>query len=172
MSKNWVPKFVGRENELRQLNSGLTKAREGAGKIIFITGEAGVGKTRLALELAKSKDDLDFEFLMGQCIYRDGTDPYLPFIDMFKGYLSEHPYLARAIQASLRSPGLILFDFFKFDERRYSNVPSKENAGASKNGKKTTKKSRTKKHEYGPYSELTEDYVISYLINQLYFLKL
>ena len=96
----WETKFVGRNEELSQLINNLEQARAGKGRILFITGEAGIGKTRLVKELSEQSEILDFEFLRGECIYYEGTDPYLPFIDMFKGYLSEHPYLAKAIQAS------------------------------------------------------------------------
>ncbi len=116
----WEPEFVGREAELKILIENLNHARNGNGSIIFIRGEAGIGKTRLALELSKQKISFGFEFLTGQCIYHEGTDPYLPFIDMFKKYLSTHPYLASAIQVSFKSPFGELFDFYPIDESRYT----------------------------------------------------
>jgi predicted ATPase len=124
---SWEARFVGRDNEFRLLLDGIEQARKGHGNILFITGEAGVGKTRLAYELLNQKDELNFEFLCGQCIYREGVDPYLPFIDMFKGYLAEHPYLAQAIQASFKSQDGVIFDFYQIDKQRYSPNNSKIN---------------------------------------------
>jgi len=116
----WEAGFVGREDELKQLLFGLEQARVGQGGILFIIGEAGIGKTKLVEELAKKKISSKFEFLSGQCIYRDGTDPYLPFIEMFRGYLSTHPYLATSVLASLNTPANFIFDVFSTDLSRYS----------------------------------------------------
>lgn len=120
----WDASFVGRQNELRQLRLGLEKAKSGHGNIIFITGEAGVGKTRLAEELPKLKIPFQVEFLKGQCIYHDGVDPYLPFIDMFKGYLTAHPYIATTVMASFSKPASIIFDYYPTEINKYSTESS------------------------------------------------
>lgn len=44
------PPFVGRQHEWDQLTSALAKTRSGAGRVVLIIGEAGVGKTRLSEE--------------------------------------------------------------------------------------------------------------------------
>ena len=41
------PKMVGRERELERLKGRLDDALDGKGSTIFISGEAGIGKTRL-----------------------------------------------------------------------------------------------------------------------------
>jgi pimeloyl-ACP methyl ester carboxylesterase/sugar-specific transcriptional regulator TrmB len=54
-----LPIFVGRQDELRQLEEFLEKTRKGNGNTIIIGGEAGIGKTRLVDELmftARSKN--------------------------------------------------------------------------------------------------------------------
>ncbi len=117
----WISSFVGRQNELKQLRLGLESAKAGKGRIIFITGEAGVGKTRLAEELINLKIPFKYEFLKGQCIYHEGVDPYLPFIDMFKGYLTEHPYIATAIMASFSSPASLIFNYYPTEIEKYSS---------------------------------------------------
>jgi serine/threonine protein kinase/tetratricopeptide (TPR) repeat protein len=43
--------FIGRDNELNRLKQALTAAQKGSGSIIVISGERGIGKTRLAQEL-------------------------------------------------------------------------------------------------------------------------
>jgi len=45
--------FVGRQRELAALRAAWTRAAHGAGSYVLIAGEAGVGKTRLAAELAR-----------------------------------------------------------------------------------------------------------------------
>ena len=43
--------FIGRETEMQQLTTNLLRARDGTGGGLLITGEAGIGKSRLASEL-------------------------------------------------------------------------------------------------------------------------
>ena len=46
------PPFVGRTREFRQLMQLLGAARRGYGQVVMISGPAGIGKTRLAEEVA------------------------------------------------------------------------------------------------------------------------
>jgi DNA-binding SARP family transcriptional activator len=46
--------FVGRQRELAALRAAWTRAAHGAGSYVLVAGEAGVGKTRLAAELART----------------------------------------------------------------------------------------------------------------------
>lgn len=124
----WEADFVGRDRELKQLTDAIEQARIGNGSLLFIIGEAGVGKSRLVSELSKLRTDLDFEFLKGVCIYQEGTDPYLPFIDMFKGYLTTHPYLAQALQSSFSPSAAAIFDYYSIEESRYTPNTQPENA--------------------------------------------
>jgi predicted ATP-dependent serine protease len=45
--------FVGREHELRELRHGLDKALAGEGRLFLISGEPGIGKSRLVEQLAR-----------------------------------------------------------------------------------------------------------------------
>jgi DNA-binding SARP family transcriptional activator len=49
--------FVGRGNELAALRAAWTRAGNGHGSIAFLHGEAGVGKTRCAAELARTVEE-------------------------------------------------------------------------------------------------------------------
>jgi class 3 adenylate cyclase/DNA-binding response OmpR family regulator/tetratricopeptide (TPR) repeat protein len=46
-----MPNLVGREEELERLNRYWSKARRGSGQVVHLLGEAGIGKSRLVLEL-------------------------------------------------------------------------------------------------------------------------
>jgi predicted ATPase len=165
MSNTWETQFIGRHEEMSKLLAGLEEARKGQGSILFITGEAGIGKTRLVNELAKNKDALDFEFLHGECIYYEGTDPYLPFTDMFKGYLSEHPYLAKALHSSVDSPSITISDVFPIVQPKYSPVkpetePKDKKQKSSKKGKRSKKGKEQDEEDdesklTGPYGDVS-----------------
>ena len=44
--------FVGRERELAELRTGLDDASAGHGRVFLLSGEPGIGKTRLAEEIS------------------------------------------------------------------------------------------------------------------------
>ena len=77
--------FVGRESELAALDQTLEAVRSGSGATILIAGEAGIGKTRLATELANRARDDGFEVLLGRSIDLVGTElPYQPFVEALR----------------------------------------------------------------------------------------
>ena len=76
--------IVGREAELRQLEGLLEKAHLGAGRIVFITGEPGLGKTSLANEFLDYANQRPGSILCstGYCVEQYGTsEAYLPFLN-------------------------------------------------------------------------------------------
>jgi predicted ATPase len=74
--------FVGRERELGELGRALDVARAGSGTAVLVAGEAGIGKTRLASELAARARDAGFEVLLGRAIDLVGTElAYQPFVE-------------------------------------------------------------------------------------------
>lgn len=79
------PLFVARERELGSLQSHLEAAMAGEGRIIFISGEAGQGKTSLMAEFAyrAQADHPELVVAAGACQALTGiADPYLPFRDL------------------------------------------------------------------------------------------
>jgi DNA-binding SARP family transcriptional activator len=74
--------FVAREHELARLDEFLDSVLSGQGRVIFVTGEAGTGKTALAREFAwrAEKAHGDLIVASGNCnAYTGSGDPYLPF---------------------------------------------------------------------------------------------
>ena len=77
--------FVGRVRELAELGRALGAARAGSGTAVLVAGEAGIGKTRLASELAARARDEGFEVLLGRAIDLVGTElPYQPFAEALR----------------------------------------------------------------------------------------
>ena len=85
-----LPSFVGREPEMRKLEALLTQAIEGTGRVVFITGEPGIGKTSLSDEFLRRARKQQSGILMsrGRCVEQYGTgEAYLPFLDAMSGLL-------------------------------------------------------------------------------------
>ena len=77
--------FVGRQHELGELERALDPTRAGRGATVLVAGEAGIGKTRLASELASRARDAGFEVLLGHSIDLVGTElPYQPFVEALR----------------------------------------------------------------------------------------
>ena len=79
--------LVGRGAERARLGSALEQACEGAGSLVLLSGEAGVGKTRLAAELAANATTV----LRGTATH-GGSAPYAPVIAVLRGLLRAEPH--------------------------------------------------------------------------------
>jgi tetratricopeptide (TPR) repeat protein len=86
--------FVGRGRELSELELGLDDARAGRGGLFLLTGEAGIGKTRLADELAEKARARGFSVRWGRCWEVGGAPAYWPWIQVLRGLLRDAGDLA------------------------------------------------------------------------------
>ena len=78
ISRTRVP-LVGREKELSELTAAYDDAVSGSGRIVMLVGEPGIGKTRLAEELAASADgNGNARVLWGRCPEQQSAPPYCP----------------------------------------------------------------------------------------------
>ena len=75
--------FVGRERERSELSSALTDAISGQGRICLISGEPGIGKSRLCAEVADKAQGAGMAVMVGHC-YEQESVPYLPFIEILE----------------------------------------------------------------------------------------
>jgi serine/threonine protein kinase len=81
----------GREGELQRLESLLTSAVAGAGRVALLTGEPGIGKTALTRAFAYSarKRNPDVLLARGVCLEQYGTgEAYLVFLDALSSLLN------------------------------------------------------------------------------------
>lgn len=79
------PVFVARKIELERLNTYLEQSLSGKGQVVFITGEAGSGKTALIQEFARQVQEAHPDLIVasGKCNANTGIgDPYSPFMEM------------------------------------------------------------------------------------------
>lgn len=96
--------FVGRAEELEQLRSLFAKAERGTRQLIFVTGEAGIGKTRLVEQfLDESRiHETGGAVLRGQCVQQHGQrEPYMPVLEAIERHLAS-PIGAGWVQSALR----------------------------------------------------------------------
>jgi ABC-type oligopeptide transport system substrate-binding subunit/class 3 adenylate cyclase len=84
--------IVGRERELSQLREAMDGVLSGAGGIVFVTGEPGIGKTRLIQELRQTFASATPPhgrtlWLEGRCVSYGESMPYSPFRDLLRAWL-------------------------------------------------------------------------------------
>ena len=113
--------LLGREAELARLDGALTASLEGDGRLVLIAGEAGIGKTRLAEELARVARGRGALVLWGTGVEDDGAPPYWPWVQVLRrcaelpsgplprtgpGATDLSDLLPEAFQAALAGPGV------------------------------------------------------------------
>ncbi|MGI8332454.1 helix-turn-helix transcriptional regulator [Actinomadura scrupuli] len=94
--------LVGRESELRVLTAALDAAAAGRPGVILISGDAGIGKTRLAGQLAATARERGWAVLVGQCAELGESMPYLPLADALR-HATRDPARAPGVWDALRS---------------------------------------------------------------------
>jgi DNA-binding SARP family transcriptional activator len=78
---------VGRADQLAELRSGVDAAFGGRGVVFMIGGEAGVGKSRLADELAREARDRGAQVVWGRCWEAGGAPAYWPWVQVLRSLL-------------------------------------------------------------------------------------
>jgi DNA-binding CsgD family transcriptional regulator len=78
--------LVGRERECDALAAHVDAALRGAGRLILLSGEAGIGKTALAAVLSRAAATQGARVLVGRCYDRTETPPYGLWADLFSHY--------------------------------------------------------------------------------------
>jgi predicted ATPase len=97
--------FVGRMQELHELRSGLEEASSGHGSLVLVTGEPGIGKTRLMQEFAGMASASGWHVLVGRCWEEGGAPPYWPWIQVVRAAGGEFEELAEPPSDRLAAPG-------------------------------------------------------------------
>ena len=79
--------FIGMQREMRDLRAALEDSLAGRGRLIMLMGDAGIGKTRVAQELATYASLRGAQVLWGRCYREQGTPPYWPWIQAIRSYV-------------------------------------------------------------------------------------
>jgi len=78
---------VGRQAELDTAQGLLDEATQGAGGVLAVFGEAGMGKSLLTQEIAKQARKREMRVIAGACLSYGGDIPYLPWADVLRALL-------------------------------------------------------------------------------------
>jgi DNA-binding SARP family transcriptional activator len=81
--------FIGRAREMGVLLAGLEKALHGRGVLFMLVGEAGIGKTRTAEELAVHAYLRGARVSWGRCYEGDGASAYWPWVQVLRTCMRE-----------------------------------------------------------------------------------
>ena len=91
--------LVGRDAEVGQLGAVLARADEGAGSLVLVSGEAGIGKTRLCAELRRWHQQRGGRVLLGRAAAQEASLPYAALADMLRAARRAEPAVWEAARA-------------------------------------------------------------------------
>ncbi len=79
--------LVGRDSELRVLDEGMTEAVAGRGGLVFVTGEPGIGKSRLVEEAGRLARRRGCRVVWGRCRETEGAPAFWPWTQILQALL-------------------------------------------------------------------------------------
>ncbi|MFQ5944967.1 MAG: adenylate/guanylate cyclase domain-containing protein [Anaerolineae bacterium] len=79
--------FVGRDAELGQLLELFHEVRGGHPRVAIVTGEAGIGKSRLLLEFRRRISNFEAGWFVGHCVPYGRSTPYRPIVEILRALL-------------------------------------------------------------------------------------
>lgn len=82
------PVLIGRDAHLRVLHDAIERGGRGAGGVVLISGEAGIGKSRLIAEAKRqaSASGVAMRVVQGICFEPDRALPFAPFLDLLQSW--------------------------------------------------------------------------------------
>src|SRR6266436_8559967 len=78
------PVLIDRVNDLATLQALIDQAKSGRGQVVLLSGEAGIGKSRLVAETKAYAAAQGFLLLQGSCFLADISSPYAPLLDLLR----------------------------------------------------------------------------------------
>ena len=105
-----MPSFIGRDRELALLENTLLKVENGGGRVVGITGDPGIGKSRLLAEFRRRSADR-VNWVEGQCLSYGGGIPYLLALDLLRSHCGivetdTTETIAEKVRAGLQAAGI------------------------------------------------------------------
>ena len=92
--KRWLSeseRIIGREKEIKEIKNLLNLCLQGKGQILAITGEPGIGKSRLVHELVKLSEKAGYQTFQGNCISYGSSFSYHPWAQILTDFFGIFP---------------------------------------------------------------------------------
>lgn len=86
------PALIGRANDLAALHLLVDQAGKGQGGVALISGDAGIGKTRLIAETTAYAASHNVLPVQGTCFPADVASPYAPVLDLLRILFEQYPW--------------------------------------------------------------------------------
>jgi predicted ATPase/DNA-binding CsgD family transcriptional regulator len=83
-----TPQLIGRALQLEALQNILAEVRSGRGQAVLVSGEAGVGKSRLVREFQVVSNEENLVIFQGSCFEQDQVIPFAPLVDVLRQQLA------------------------------------------------------------------------------------
>jgi tetratricopeptide (TPR) repeat protein len=113
--------FVGRGQELDQLSAAFEEALGGRGRLILLSGEPGIGKSRLVDEFASRARESGV-LLWGRCWEAGGAPPYWPWVQLLRTYLRARD--AESVRADLGTGAIDVAQMLPEIRELFPDLPS------------------------------------------------
>ena len=94
--------LIGRRHELESLVGALERAQAGQAAVVLVSGDAGIGKSRLVAELCAIARERGGLVLQGQCAALGESMPYLPLADAL-WTAARDPAVPAEVRAAVRA---------------------------------------------------------------------
>jgi class 3 adenylate cyclase/tetratricopeptide (TPR) repeat protein len=91
-------RLVGRERELGELRSAVSDVKEGAGAVVLVEGEPGIGKSRL---VAEARSESEVLWLRGRSVETRDAAGYRPFAEQLRSWVGTEPSWATLVAKAL-----------------------------------------------------------------------
>ena len=85
------PNTIGRRSERDALSELIIRTGSRQGQVALVSGEAGIGKSRLVAEAKAKAASEDFLLLQGTCFQMDSSYPYAPLLDLLRTSVVTNP---------------------------------------------------------------------------------
>jgi tetratricopeptide (TPR) repeat protein len=84
------PVLIDRVDDLARLHALVDQAKGGRGQVVLLSGEAGIGKSRMVTEVKTFAASHDLLLLQGSCFPTDHAIPYAPLLDLLRSSSTGH----------------------------------------------------------------------------------
>jgi len=117
---------IGRDTESALLTHAFKRVAAGEGReIVLISGEAGIGKTTLATQVARAAFEAGATLLLGRCDEDLGA-PYGPFVEALSHYVAHAP--EEVLRAHVQSLGAELAKIVPALRQRLGELPAPQSS--------------------------------------------